>query len=176
MIGILGRVGKRNWDFLTKIGTRQGGSEGCFSFNQLVVTPLFILPVGVLYSTTTAVIWTEDEWSWNGKYKFRDSLLMKKILSFLKSVKRKIPLETKISSNIYTVTVAKSHTNDLMVASSWKYPPKCAQCCDSLELSIVDRPLCLPRWSTPSILTSPFPQGHSHTLLTPWECACAGYL
>jgi len=63
IIGVLGRVGKRNWDFLTKIGTRQGGSEGCFSFNQLVVTPLFILPVGVLYSTTTAVIWTEVGWS-----------------------------------------------------------------------------------------------------------------
>lgn len=58
IIGVEVRSGRRNCDLRTKIGTKLGGSEGCFSLSHEVVTPLLTLPVGVLYSTTTAVICT----------------------------------------------------------------------------------------------------------------------
>lgn len=43
-----------------KIGTVGGSTPGCGNFcaNQVVATPLLCLPVGVSYSTTTAVMWT----------------------------------------------------------------------------------------------------------------------
>lgn len=81
----------------------------------------------------------------------------------------------KISSSIDTVIVAKFRTDDLVVASSWEYPLKYAQCCDSPELSIADRPPCPPRWSMPSALISPSLRDQSCTLLTPSECEYADY-
>lgn len=82
----------------------------------------------------------------------------------------------KILNSIDTVIVAKVRTDDLVVASSWEYPPKYAQCCDFPELSIADRPPYPPRWSMPLALTSPSLQDRSCILLTPSECACADYL
>jgi hypothetical protein len=60
MTGVWGRLGSRNCDLRTKQGTLVPGSIG---LSQVVATPLLFLPVLVVYSTTTAVIWIRSLWT-----------------------------------------------------------------------------------------------------------------
>lgn len=56
----------RNWDLRMKTGTKWGGwsSIGCLAASQLVATPLFVRPVGVVYLTKTAVTWTHSGYNY----------------------------------------------------------------------------------------------------------------
>ncbi len=57
--GMAGLNGRRNWDFLTKTGTRGNSSPAGFLYlSQLVATPSWVRFVGVVHSTRTAVILT----------------------------------------------------------------------------------------------------------------------
>ncbi len=67
IIGLLGLNGSRNWDLLTYMGTvcLWPLSVTSLFISQLVATPLKTLSVLVVYSITTAQMWTEVGWTWN---------------------------------------------------------------------------------------------------------------